>query len=300
MPLAEGVSVVVPHYGDPEQTQELVEALKTQVGAELIQIIVVDDFSPRRFPETEGVRVVRRATNGGFGTAVNAGSVEAVHDRILILNSDLTISATFVNDLLEVVQTLPPAVVSPAIFDESGNYQWVGRRFPRTRYYFMDWLTVLAAFRSTSWWHRVVGHDVRCQPGLVLEADWVIGAAMLIPTAQFRRVGGFDESFFMNCEEIDIQRRLRAEGLISVVAGTVAVVHKGGGSSDPVKRRVWLVQSRLKYAQKWRAHPAGIRVSLTIAAFLNAIWNCQRRIRGKRVHVRKTLSQELEYLWGRK
>ena len=61
------VSAVIPHYGDPAPTLTLIEALRAQQGIapDELEIIVSDDQSPVPFPDTTGVRVVRRETNGG-------------------------------------------------------------------------------------------------------------------------------------------------------------------------------------------------------------------------------------------
>ena len=88
------VSAVIPHYGDPAPTLTLIEALRAQQGIapDELEIIVSDD--------TKGVRVVRRETNGGFGSAVNSGVAVATGKWLFILNSDLSITDTFVADML--------------------------------------------------------------------------------------------------------------------------------------------------------------------------------------------------------
>ena len=139
--------------------------------------------------------------------------------------------------------------------DEHGAEAWVGRDFPRVRHQVAAWLTPLARFRGTTGWHRAVGHDVRARSAEA-EVDWVVGAAMWIPLADFRAVGGFDERFFMNSEEIDLQRRLRERGVRSVALRSPTVVHEGGGSSPSESRRRWLVEGQLLYADKWGSRRA--------------------------------------------
>ena len=100
--LARDLSVVIPHYGDPGPTRALVAALRDQETAVgRLQIVVSDDASPTPFPPLEGVEVVRRDENGGFGSAVNTGVRLAVHPLLLVLNSDLEVPPTFLADLLD-------------------------------------------------------------------------------------------------------------------------------------------------------------------------------------------------------
>ena len=289
------VSVVIPHYGDSAPTLVLLDQLRAQDGAEL-QLIVADDCSPIPFPETPGVTVVRRAQNGGFGCAVNSGAEAATGELLLILNSDLEIGPGFVRDLVTAAQPWQPAVAGPRIVDGAGHADWTARRFPTTAHQVTEWLTPLARVRHTAWWHRGVGHDVAPEPGHATVTDWLVGAVLLLPLAAFRESGGFDERFHMNSEEVDLQRRLGARGIPSVYLPMVTVTHVGGGSSDPVLRRRWLVTSRLRYAEKWGGL-VPLRLGLSLATPVNAVANGARRLRGAEVDPLRTAREEWSLIW---
>jgi len=286
-----GVSVVVPHYGDPAPALALLDALRTQVDAPPLQLIVVDDASPEPFPDAAGATVLRRETNGGFGAAVNTGAAAASQDRLLVLNSDLQLEPTFVSSLVAAASPWPRAVVGPMVVGLDGATQWSGRRWPRTRHHIVEWLTPLARFRTRL--HEAVGHDTRCVPGAVLPVDWVLGAALLLPVDAFRAIGGFDEQYFMNVEEVDLQRRLTAAGVPSVFLGTVQVRHEGGGSSDSAQRVRWVTQARIRYAEKWGEHPGLLRSGLRAASAVNLAFNAGRRILGRQVRPLETYRREL-------
>lgn len=292
------VSAVIPHYGDPGPTIALIEALRADEDPVLGEIIVVDDVSPIPFPDHPGAQVVRRERNGGFGSAVNSGVAAAQFELALILNSDLEISPGFVGELVDAADAWQPAVLSPQLTGPTGEPEWVGRHFPRTRHYAVEWLTPLARYRHLPRLHEAVGHDTRCVTGSTVAVDWVMGAAMLIPVDAIRAVGGFDEGFHMNCEEVDLQRRLRAHGLPSVFVGTVTAVHEGGGSSDPARRRRWLVDARLRYARKWRERPGTMRVVLSAASLVNFVSNGVRQLARRPISARQVLREELDLLWG--
>ena len=131
--LARDLSVVIPHYGEPGPTRALVAALRDQEAAiGRLQIVVSDDASPTPFPPLEGVEVVRRQVNGGFGSAVNSGAELAVHPLLLVLNSDLELPPTFLADLLGAARRWLPAVVSPRVVGPDGSTAWPGRHFPTT------------------------------------------------------------------------------------------------------------------------------------------------------------------------
>jgi N-acetylglucosaminyl-diphospho-decaprenol L-rhamnosyltransferase len=294
-----GVSVVIPHYGSPAPTLDLVRLLQRQTTRQPVQIIVSDDASPIPFPHEPGIQVVRRQRNGGFGSAVNSGAALAQHPYLLILNSDVMVQDTFIEELVAAGKPWMPAVVSPWVTTPSGDMAWTGRHFPRTLHQFVEWLVPLARWRGKTVLHEAVGHDTRAVEGVTTAVDWVVGAAMLVPTAHFWAVGGFDERFFMNSEEIDIQRRLRELGLPSIALGSPTLLHEGGGStSDPRRRRGWLVTSRLEYASKWGSRRR-LTAALVLAVVINLIWNTCRRALGRPVRPIATARLELAMLRGK-
>ncbi|MBM6404311.1 glycosyltransferase family 2 protein [Phycicoccus sp. CSK15P-2] len=293
--MTRGVTVVVPHYGDPAPALGTIAALRAQEGAPTLQLVVVDDLSPVPFPDVDGVEVVRRMTNGGFGAAVGSGVERAAHPLLLVLNSDVALGPTFVADLVAAAAPWMPALVGPLVLDADGLPAPTARHFPTVTHQAVEWLTPLARFREHRLLHEAVGHDTRAVPGAVLPVDWVVGAAMLLPTEVFREVGGFDEGYVMNSEEVDLQRRLRDVGVPSVFVGTVTMTHTGGGSSDPTRRREWLVASRARYAERWGGPGARLRLTtaLTAATAVNAVANTARRLAGRPVDPVATAREEL-------
>lgn len=285
------VSVVIPHYGAPEPSRRLIADLLAQRPH---QLIVCDDASPEPFPEVPGVTLVRREANGGFGAAVNSGTCVADGDLLLILNSDLQVPTDFISELVAAGARWQPVVVSPRVVTPAGVLVETARRFPQIRHQVAEWLTPLARWRSTNWWHRAVGHEVVAETDQPV--DWLVGAALLMPLSEFRAVGGFDERFHMNREEIDLQMRLRTRGIGAVALSHPVVVHEGGGSSDPVRRRTWLVSSRLQYAAKWGGRRR-LQIALVSASLVNLMVNLVRRACGRDVHPWQRVSYELRLLF---
>lgn len=293
------VSIVIPHYGAPEPTLALASVLLPQLrpGDELI---VADDCSPTPFPATDGVRIIRREINGGFGAAVNTGAAAASGDLLLILNSDLEVGPTFLADMLAAASPWQPCVAGPRIVDPEGHVTPTARHFPTVGHQVVEWLTPLARWRDGRRLHEAVGHDMAAVTGdAPSPTDWLVGAVLLLPTALFREVGGLDERFHMNAEEVDLQRRLRERGVPSIYLPGVTVIHEGGGSSDPAKRRRWLVESRWRYADKWGGATA-LRAGLTAATAANLLWNAGRRALGRDTRPLATARYEFDLIWGKR
>lgn len=272
------VSAIIPFYGDPKEMLPLLDALKSQTHPPA-QMIVADDASPIPFPACDGVTVVRQARNRGFGSTVNLGAKAASGDLLLILNSDLTIADNFIAELLAHSAGWQPAIISPQVC-EHGKLAATSRHWPTVRGTFFSWLTPLARLRDSSVWRRLVGHyEPSSMPLEGQKVDWVVGACMLIPRTAFEEAGGFDERFHMNSEEVDLQKRMTRAGVPSVVIPKVTVDHVGGGSSDPSRRRQWLVNGLFLYFSKWGG-AMRLRLALSLASVFNLLWNSVRRLRG--------------------
>src|SRR5690606_24213390 len=114
--------------------------------------------------------------------------------------------------------------------------------------------------------------EVERDPSRALQpVDAVSGALMLMPRELFGRVGGFDESYRLHAEDLDLCRRVRGAGAIVAVANHSTVLHVRGVSSRlrPVfvawhkHRGLW------RYFRKFEAAQRGV---LTGAAVFLAIW----------------------------
>ena len=292
------VSAVIPFYGEPEPVLAIIDTLRAQQGIDSadIEIIVSDDVSPTPFPEVEGVTVVRRPVNGGFGKAVNSGVAAATGEWVFILNSDLELDNTFVSRMLAAVERHGEILASPQIIGHDGKQQWVARKFPTAAHVAWEWFTPLARFKPTNWWHRGVGHDVEACTGTSdAKVDWVMGACMVVPRETFNRLGGMDERFYMNSEEVDFQRRLAEIGVPRILVPQVTVTHEGGASSPSARRRQWLTTARFIYAEKW-GFEKNLRRALTLTSYANYGFNLVRSLRNHRVNPREILNHELELI----
>lgn len=276
------VSIVIPHYGDPRHATDLVEQLLGQQGLDAMEIVVVDDASPIPFEDVGDPRVsiVRRPVNGGFGSAVNDGAALARYPWLLILNSDVRIAADTVRRLLAAT---PDGALAGPIVRTNGAVEHTGRDFPTPWRVALARVQVLQRFHTSRWFLRAIGVDLRATPGTTSPVDWMAGVVMVLPTRIFREAGGFDDSFFMYCEETDLQRRLADLGVPRVVVGSVEVEHVGGASSDPARTRTWLTSSQLRYADKWGGH-GRTRAAMCLVAMINLSTNTLRRLSGRSVH----------------
>jgi N-acetylglucosaminyl-diphospho-decaprenol L-rhamnosyltransferase len=237
------VSVIVISHN----TRGYLERCLTELGT-ASEVIVVDtgstDGSQKlvrdQFPRT---RLLVLAGNPGYGGALNAGIELASSQQLLLMNADTWPLARAVEDLLEFAEGEQSAgVVGPRLLDPEGALQPSVRGFPTlwrlaTEYLFLRWLAprsrALNAFYGSGFDH-----------GSRREVDFVVGAVMLVRRQMLDEVGGFDTSFFMFNEEVDLCYRARKAGWRVVFWPGAEFVHVGGASTAAVWPRMYREQLR--------------------------------------------------------
>lgn len=290
------VSVIIPHHGDPALALALIDDLRGQTGGLVREIIVSDDRSPLPFPDTPGVRVVRRETNGGFGAAVNSGCAVATGEYLLLLNSDIRIGPDFLTSLMTASRPWMPAITGPRYADSWSPSHGPAGRFPTP---FNTAVARLRAFRrlkDQAWAARLAGLDLAAQPRKTVRVDWLVGAVLFLPRAEFERVGGFDEGYHMFSEEVDLQRRLHRLGVPTVFVGDVRADHIGGASTSQPQQLDWRMRSVERYFTVWGGL-GRYRIASSLAHFANFGWDVAARLMGRKAEPVAELRKWLRLTW---
>ena len=170
-----------------------------------------------KFPFT----LVSCKENRGFGFAANRGAERARGDFLVFVNPDARfLSGDFsgVERLFDRHQSV--GIVGFKLLTEPENPQkWsAGKRvtlFGLIRNH-------LGVSASESIW------DAR-RPRAV---DWVSGAAFVVKKADFFRIHGFDERFFLYYEDVDLCTRMKKLGKKIVFFPHIRLLHRGGGSME--------------------------------------------------------------------
>ena len=221
-----------------------------------VEIVLVDNASRDGVPQAiarehasdDRVRVVFNDANLGFGPAVNRGAKLAHGDALLVLNPDCMLEPDTLARLLEAWRAHPRAgVIGAVVCHENGEPDPASRRRdPLLRRALMT-MTGMAKREASD--PKYAGVNVPGpMPDGVAEVENVSGALLLLPRAVFDKLGGFDEGYFLHCEDLDICRRARDAGFEVLLAGDVRVLHGKGGSS--AHRPVFV--SRHKHRGMWR------------------------------------------------
>ena len=240
------VDVVVVSYNSREHLRGCVAPL---AHAEGVRVVVVDNASADGSLDSIAdlpVERVRLAENVGFASACNAGSNRGSAPAVLFLNPDARIDSSSLGRLVEVLDGSDAiGAVAPKIVDAEGHIEPSQRRFPGLRSIFARALFLHRLLPSLDELvHEPAAYEQPASP------DWVSGACVLVRRSALEAVNGFDESFFLYGEDIDLARRLRNAGYDVRFEPQASAVHAGGGSAPRPQLTPQLAVSRLRYLRK--------------------------------------------------
>jgi N-acetylglucosaminyl-diphospho-decaprenol L-rhamnosyltransferase len=251
-PLAD---VVVVSYNSRDELRECIEPLTRDSS---LHVIVVDNASSddslgsvRDLP----AELVALDENGGFAHGCNEGSRRGGAPYVLFLNPDARIEPAGLARLVEVLEGNERAgLVAPRLVNDHGGLEYSQRRFPRLRSTYANALFLHRVLPFAQWTSELV--EKRSAYERPRSPEWLSGACLMVRRDVLEQLGGWDERFFMYCEDKDLCRRARDAGYdIRFEPGAVAV-HEGGGSAPRTSLMAVLAASRIRYAEKHRGRVA--------------------------------------------
>ncbi len=240
---AGGVRAVVVAYRSASTIADCLQRLLAARG--VVEIVVVDNGSDDAtvaqltpFVHSEA-RVALQANpdNPGFAFACNQGAAGCAQPWLAFVNPDCLVEVgTFERMLAHATTAQKLGALGCVLEDADGVEDPASRRRdPSLR-------EILFAGGARATLH--VASDGRP----LQQVDAISGALMLMPTAVFREVGGFDADYRLHAEDLDLCRRVRAAGYVVAIANDVRVTHLRGVSSR--SRPLWVEWQ--KHRGLWR------------------------------------------------
>jgi N-acetylglucosaminyl-diphospho-decaprenol L-rhamnosyltransferase len=260
------IDVVVVSYNSRDELRACVTPLCNE---DAVTVIVVDNASPDDSLESVAdLPVVRVALdeNRGFGYGCNVGWRRGAGEFVLFLNPDARMEASSVRDLAAtLVVDSSVGIVGPKIVDEDGSVDFSIRRFPRLSSTYAQALFVHRLFPRARWADEVVRETSSYRDAGA--AEWLSGACLLVRRDLLERLDGFDEGFFMYCEDKDLCRRAWALGYSVRFEPAAVATHVGGGGGSAPRGNLLpvLATSRVRYAFKHRRRTVAVAEKLGVA-----------------------------------
>jgi N-acetylglucosaminyl-diphospho-decaprenol L-rhamnosyltransferase len=196
------------------------------------EVVLADNGSTDGAPEAAvrpGVRLLSTGGNLGYGRAANLGAADFAGQWLVVANPDVEWAPNSLDALLDAALRWPRAgCLGPAIRTPDGRLYPSARAFPS--------LGRGIGHALLGWWwpSNPWTRSYRAERGSPVEGNtgWLSGSCMLLRREAFDAVGGFDPSYFMYCEDMDLCRRLAEAGWSNVYVPSAVITHQGGHATS--------------------------------------------------------------------
>ena len=250
------VAVVIMNWNGRKLMQMFLPSVVKYTENDTADVIVADNGSTdgsAEWLESEFPSVVRLLfdKNHGFAGGYNL-AVEKLdgYKYILLLNSDVEVSANWLAPMLDVMENdTDIAACQPKIkaYADKGRFEYAGAAGGFIDYYGYPFCR-----------GRIFGsvEEDRGQYDEVIPVFWATGAALLIRLQAYREVGGLDGRFFAHMEEIDLCWRLRSRGYGIVCLPFSKVYHVGAATLKKENPRKTFLNFRNNLLMLYKNLPA--------------------------------------------
>ncbi len=219
-------------------------------GVEL-DLYIIDNDSPDGTGKKMQAEFATRANvmvlpeNKGFGAGHNMVRDLIDSDYHAVINPDITVNEDVLTTMANYLDEHPEvAVVIPKLLYPDGEEQYVAKREPS----FMALIN-----RRIPLFKKVEEHYLMLDEDLTVpqKVEFCTGCFFMMRTDVFKKIGGFDERFFMYFEDADIGRTAMQYGDLAYLP-TVEVYHAWHRQTKKkASHFLWQLQSMFRYFKKW-------------------------------------------------
>jgi GT2 family glycosyltransferase len=202
------------------------------------------------FPD---VRIVENGANLGFAKGNNAGIRAAKGQFVLILNPDTIIHDGSLDRWIEFADRHPETgAFGCRVLNMDGSYQDPARPFPTI---WRNWIAALF-LRPLAHVSDLFVSDsyIKWKGDSERHVDWQSGCCVLFRGDLIKQLGGFDEQFFYQYEDVDLCHRSWKAGHPVLFTPTVAITHLGGTIRQwrlPIQIQVEVCRNCYRYFYKY-------------------------------------------------
>lgn len=238
----DAVSAVIPIYKPEVQVlNKCLDYLLPQVD-EIIVSLEAKSILPAGHRIHSKIQYVKTWRSGiGYGPNMNHGVRHSSNRWLLLINDDVFLPPGTVDKLKKHAVPGIGVIAHQLRFLDGTIYPVAMMRSPGDR----DWRHIDYRAKHSSI-HNLTEMDTCC------------GASILVPRKAFYEVGGFDESYFLYCEDTDFVLRIRSAGYKAIFNPQIEGTHINGESSKKVGRtqNEMIVESGKKFHAKWDSYLA--------------------------------------------
>lgn len=227
------ISIISHAHGD--MVEKLVRSLL--LLEEVTQLFVTLNVPEQLLlPSDNRIVLIRNVQPKGFGANHNSAFQRCEQPYFCLLNPDIILSENPFPTLLRAIKRTNASLIAPLVISPGGMIEDSARRFPQLKELFLRPFGVNR--------HR---YTVASREGTIFP-DWVGGMFMLFNSLDYAKISGFDESYFLYYEDVDVCVRLwKAELKVALCSDAQAIHDAQRKSHKSLRFLRWHLCSMFRY-----------------------------------------------------
>lgn len=260
----EDVAVVILNYNGRAFLEQFLPTVLACSGHHTVYVAdnASTDESVSLLQSFPTVRLIRLKVNAGYAGGYNAALSQIQARYFLLLNSDVEVTPGWIESLYQFMELHPEAgACQPKVrsWHRRTHFEYAGAAGG-----YLDWLGY--AFCRGRLFDTV--EEDRGQYDDARPVFWATGACLLVRSAIFRQLGGFDADFFAHMEEIDLCWRMHRLGHQVWYCPGSTVYHVGGGTLPQTSPRKTFLNYRNSLAMLYKNLPGSQRGAVLLVRLI--------------------------------
>ena len=219
------VSVIIVNYNTSDLVQRCINSVLKQTQS-IFEIIVVDNASQDDSVKVlrhygDKIKLIENNHNHGFGKANNQGFSVSSGKYIFLLNPDAVLTDNVT------LSKLQDYLKSNTFCGIAGPVVMQNEKITQPQYVYPG--------------QNHLKKNLETLPGKIA---WIIGASLFIRREVYEKLKGFDEDYFLYCEEVDLCLRARRAGWTIEVVSDIRVDHIGSASEKKSSKRDYWIRKQ--------------------------------------------------------
>lgn len=256
MQTQKGYSIIILTYNSEDFIESNLDSIiENWPKRQKKEILIIDNHSKDRTVQKvkkykKNIKLFEIKENKGFAKGINFGIKKSKYSKIIILNPDTKILPSTIKNLFKCEDSSGAQIIGGKAKKINGGIHNTCVRYPTLATILFDYTNLRKLIPGDFFHKKHYYLDFKRRKNT--EVDVISGCFMLIDKKVFKKIGLFDENFFMYLEDIDFCLRAKRNGFKIYYCNDSEIIHHGGDSSknpDKIHHRAW-VKSRRYYCFK--------------------------------------------------
>ncbi len=210
------ISVSIVSHGQTALVKRLLQSIEQFEDLERIELIITENIADENIHYQLGsfanALVLENTKPQGFAVNHNQAFKHAGGEYFCVMNPDVVFVERLFSKLIDHVQSGNGDIVAPLVVNSAFEVQDSFRQIPTP----ID--IIMRRFLSTK-------SIVLLEESNFIRPGWIAGIILFMHAANFRKLNGFDEKYYLYFEDVDFSSRARLAGLKLLVDPNSKILH---------------------------------------------------------------------------